>query len=114
MTTPTPTLRHPKTGLYQSVEELASVWEQTRGAIGRGVGDGLWFRFDEPMWRFLHMLGVDEPVVALFVVDGVVSKRATLRPWVGAAVGQADTILELPADCDLADEIEPGDEVVVG
>lgn len=114
MTTPTPTLRHPDSGLYQPVERLDSAWAKTRGAIGRGVGEGLWFDYSSSGWRMLHMLGVGEPLVAVFVDGGEVTRRVELRPWVGAAAGRGDDVLELPVGSHLAETIAVGDEVVVG
>ena len=113
MTTATPTLRHPKSGVQRPVERLASRWAKTRGAIGRGVGAGLWFDFESVGWRPLHMVGVGEPLVALWLVDESVTKVQRLRPWVGAGMAEATDVVELPGDCELARRVTAGDEVVV-
>jgi len=48
------------------------------------------------------------PLDAVFVVDGVVVQVSRLRPWVGTAFGQADTVIEVPpGELDVA----VGDEV---
>lgn len=114
MTTPTPTLRHPDTGFEQPVERLDGVLDQTRGAIGRGVGSGLWFDFDDAMWRWLHMVGVGEPIVAVWIDGREVTHVKRLRPWTGLGVGAATDIVELPAAAAPDDLIEPGSEVVLG
>lgn len=113
MTTATPRVQHPKSGVHHPVERLASRWQLTRGAIGRGVGAGLWFDFETAGERLLHMVGVAEPVLAVWVVDERVTQVQRLRPWVGAGHAPASDVLELPADCELAAEIGTGDEVVV-
>ncbi|MDR9381144.1 MAG: DUF192 domain-containing protein [Natronomonas sp.] len=114
MTTSTPTLRHPKTGVQQPVERLNSLAGQTRGAIGRGVGSGLWFDFDGgAKRRWLHMVGVREPLGALWIDGDELVRTATLRPWVGVEVGRATDVVEVPVDAPILDVVEPGDEVVL-
>jgi uncharacterized membrane protein (UPF0127 family) len=113
MTTATPRVEHPKSGVQHPVERLASRWQLTRGAIGRGVGSGLWFDFESVGWRPLHMVGVGEPLVALWVSGEIVTKVQRLRPWVGAGIAEASDVVELPADCELARRVTAGDEVVV-
>jgi len=113
MTTTTPTLRHPNTGLERPVERLKTRWQLSRGAIGRGVGSGLWFDFDGIGWRPLHMVGVGQPLVAVWLVDDIVMNVQRLRPWVGARVAEASDVVELPADCELARRVTAGDEVIV-
>jgi uncharacterized membrane protein (UPF0127 family) len=85
----------------------------SRGAIGRGVGSGLWFDFDGVGWRPLHMLGVGQPLVVVWLVDEIVTNVQRLRPWVGAGLAEATDVVELPADCELARHVTAGDEVVV-
>jgi uncharacterized membrane protein (UPF0127 family) len=113
MTTATPTLRHRDTGLQRPVERLGTRWQLTRGAIARGVGSGLWFDFDGAGWRPLHMVGVGQPLVALWLVDGTVTNVQRLRPWVGAGMAEASDVVELPADCEVGRRVTAGDEVVV-
>jgi uncharacterized membrane protein (UPF0127 family) len=113
MTTTTPTLRHRNTGLERPVERLTTRWQLSRGAIGRGVGSGLWFDFDGVAWRPLHMVGVGHPLVALWLVDGTVTKVQRLRAWVGAGMAEATDVVELPAECELARRVTAGDKVVV-
>ena len=111
--TTTPRVNHPKSGVQHPVARLASRWQLTRGAIGRGVGSGLWFDFESVGWRPLHMVGVGEPLVAVWVSGEVVTKVQRLRPWVGAGMAEASDVLELPADCELARRVTAGDEVTV-
>jgi uncharacterized membrane protein (UPF0127 family) len=113
MTTTTPRVEHPDSGLQRPVERLATRWQLSRGAIARGVGSGLWFDFDSVAWRPLHMVGVDQPLVALWLVDETVTKVQRLRPWVGAGIAEATDVVELPADCELARHVTAGGEVVV-
>ena len=113
MTTATPTLRHRDTGLQRPVERLATRWQLTRGAIARGVGSGLWFDFETVGWRPLHMVGVGQPLVAVWLVNGTVTKAQRLRAWVGAGVAEATDVVELPAECELARRVTAGDKVVV-
>jgi hypothetical protein len=111
--TTTPRVEHPNSGLQHPVERLKTRWELSRGAIGRGVGSGLWFDFDDIGWRPLHMVGVGQPLVAVWVVGEIVTNVQRLRPWVGAGVAEATDVVELPAECELAGRITAGDEVVV-
>ena len=113
MTTATPTLRHPNSGVEQAVAHLDSTWTQTRGAIGRGVGSGLWFDFDSSGLRTMHMVGVTSPLVAVFIDAGQVSEVARLEPWTGLGTATATDVVELPPECPVVEEIQPGDEVVL-
>jgi len=113
MTTTTPRVEHPDSGLQRPVERLATRWQLSRGAIARGVGPGLWFDFETVGWRPLHMVGVGQPLVALWLVDETVTKAQRLRAWVGAGMAEATDVVELPAKCELARRVTAGDEVVV-
>jgi len=111
--TTTPRVEHPNSGLQHPVERLETQWQLSRGAIGRGVGSGLWFDFGGVGWRPLHMVGVGQPLVAVWLVDETVTNVHRLRPWVGAGIAEATDVVELPADCELARHVTVDDEVTV-
>ena len=98
--------------LAGTVETADSFLTRARGLMfRRSIDDdyALAFRFDSPESRALHMLFVPFPIDAIWTVEGVVQRVATLRPWRGVARGFADAIYELPAGA--ADGVQPGDEV---
>jgi hypothetical protein len=109
----TPRVHHPRTGTQHPVERLSTWWEISRGAIGRTVESGLWFDFADTNLAPVHMLGVTEPLVAVWLVADTVHAVRHLRPWVGAGIARASDLVELPLDAALADVVEPGDELVV-
>lgn len=61
--------------------------------------------------RFVHMLFVRTPIDVVWLQGEEVDHVKTLRPWLGVGMGKADRIIELPKGA--ADEVEPGDTVVV-
>lgn len=67
------------------------------------------FHFGRPATRGLHMLFVPFPIDAVWLVDGEVTRVATLPAWRGAGRARADTIVELPAGA--AGDVEVGDRV---
>jgi len=94
------------------VDVARSAVEQGRGLMfRRSVPDGyaLVFPFEAAETQWLHMLFVPFAIDALWLVDGEVTKRKRLAPFVGLGRGRADTVVELPAGA--ADEIGVGDEV---
>jgi len=98
--------------LAGDVDVARSTLEQARGLMfRRSIPDeyALVFPFDGPESRWLHMLFVPFSIDALWLVDGEVTVRARLAPFVGLARGRADTIVELPAGA--ADAVAEGDEV---
>ncbi|RZH66833.1 DUF192 domain-containing protein [Natrinema altunense] len=98
--------------LATTVDLADSIASQTRGLMfRRSVPDdyALAFRFESAQRRTLHMLFVFVPIDAVWVVDDVVQRVETLRPWRGVARESADLILELPAGA--AADVEPGDRL---
>ena len=82
---------------------------------------GHMFRLEPPDWALvferddvqqwaIHMLFVPFALEVAFVVDGVVDRVAELAPWTGAASGEAETIVEVPAGMI---DAEPGMEVAL-
>lgn len=110
---------HPDDGtdretLATTVDLAESLVSQTLGLMfRRSVPDdyALAFQFDSPKTRDLHMLFVFFPIDAVWVVDGVVERVETLRPWRGFAREKADLIVELPAGT--AADVDPGDRLVL-
>jgi len=109
----TPRVRHPRTGTHEPVERLSTWWEISRGAIGRTVESGLWFDFADTNFAPLHMIGVTQPLVAVWIIDETVRAVKHLQPWVGASMARASDVVELAVDAALADVVKPGDELVV-
>ncbi|WP_049888495.1 MULTISPECIES: DUF192 domain-containing protein [unclassified Natrinema] len=98
--------------LATTVEFADSIVSQTLGLMfRRSVPDGyaLAFQFDSTTTRGLHMVFVFFPIDAVWLVDGVVQRVETLRPWRGFARETADLIVELPAGT--AADIDPGDRL---
>jgi uncharacterized membrane protein (UPF0127 family) len=100
--------------LATTVDLADSIVSQTRGLMfRRSIRDdyALAFQFDSAKTRDLHMLFVFFPIDAVWVVDGVVERVETLRPWLGFARERADLIVELPAGT--AADVDPGDRLVL-
>lgn len=100
--------------LATTVDLADSVVSQTLGLMfRRSVPDdyALAFRFESTKTRDLHMLFVFFPIDAVWIVDDVVQRVETLRPWRGFAREKADLIVELPAGT--AADVEPGDRLVL-
>jgi len=98
--------------LAGDVDVARSTLEQARGLMfRRSIPDGyaLVFPFDGTDSRWLHMLFVPFAIDALWLVDGEVTARARLAPFVGVSRGRADTVVELPAGA--ADAVAEGDGV---
>ncbi|MDZ5811173.1 DUF192 domain-containing protein [Halorubrum sp. AD140] len=98
--------------LAGDVDVARSTLEQGRGLMfRRSVPDGyaLVFPFDETDTQWLHMLFVPFAIDALWLVDGEVTERKRLAPFVGLGRAEADTVVELPAGA--ADGVAVGDEV---
>ena len=94
------------------VDVARSTVEQARGLMfRRSIPDGyaLVFPFDDVDSRWLHMLFVPFSIDALWLVDGEVTAKARLAPFVGLGRGRADTIVELPAGA--ADSVAVGERV---
>ncbi|QLK26428.1 DUF192 domain-containing protein [Natrinema zhouii] len=100
--------------LATAVDLADSIVSQTRGLMfRRSVPDdyALAFQFDSTKTRDLHMLFVFFPIDAVWIVDGVVQRVETLRPWRSFAREKANLIVELPAGT--AADVEPGDRLVL-
>jgi len=100
--------------LATDVETADGVVSRARGLMfRRSIPDGyaLWFRFDRPARRSLHMLFVPFAVDAVWLVGDEVTAVRRLPAWRGLGWGTADAVLELPAGA--ADGVDPGDRVVV-
>ncbi len=100
--------------LATTVDLADSIVSQTRGLMfRRSIPDdyALAFQFGSTKTRDLHMLFVLFPIDAVWIVDGVVQRVETLRPWRGFAREEANLIVELPAGA--AADVEPGDRLVL-
>ncbi|SEP92747.1 DUF192 domain-containing protein [Natrinema salaciae] len=100
--------------LATTVDLADSILSRTRGLMfRRSVPDdyALAFPFDSATTRDLHMLFVFIPIDAVWVVDDVVQRVETLRPWRSLARAEADLIVELPAGT--AVDVDPGDRLVL-
>ena len=100
------------TVLASDVDVARSTLRQARGLMfRRSVPEGyaLVFPFDEVDAQWLHMLFVPFAIDALWLVDGEVTGRKRLAPFVGLGRGRADAVVELPAGA--ADGVAVGDEV---
>lgn len=69
----------------------------------------LLFRFSAIKTRSIHMLFVPFPLDVIWLVDREVVRTTTLRPWIGIAWEEADTVIELPSGS--AAEVERGDRI---
>ena len=101
-----------ETVLASDIDVARSTLEQGRGLMfRRSVPDdyALVFPFAEADTQWLHMLFVPFAIDALWLVDGEVTTRKRLAPFVGLGRGRADTVVELPAGA--ADAVAVGDEV---
>ena len=98
--------------LATDVDTADSFLARARGLMfRRSVPDGyaLVFPFDGVGRRDLHMVFVPFPIDAVWLVDGEVTKRKRLRPWLGVGVARADTVVELPAGA--AEGVAEGDRI---
>jgi uncharacterized membrane protein (UPF0127 family) len=101
-----------ETALASDVDVARSTLEQARGLMfRRSVPDdyALVFPFDETDAHWLHMLFVPFAIDAVWLVDGEVTAKKRLAPFVGLGRGRADTVVELPAGA--ADSVAVGDEL---
>lgn len=69
------------------------------------------FPFEAVDRRSVHMVAVPYPLDVIWLEDEEVTKVRTLRPLIGLAWGQADTIVEVSAG--VADQVEAGDRLVI-
>jgi hypothetical protein len=100
--------------LATEVELADGFLSRARGLMfRRSIPEGyaMWFRFDRPERRSLHMLFVPFAIDAVWLVDDEVTTVRRLPAWRGLGRGTADAVLELPAGA--AADVEPGDRVVV-
>ena len=69
---------------------------QARGAIGTrvDVGEELVFEFDGVRWRFLHMVGVRDPLEVEWYRNGDLVKYERMRPMTGFSYAKADKAIE--------------------
>ncbi len=98
--------------LASDVDVAQTTLEQARGLMfRRSIPDeyALVFPFDDPDTQWLHMLFVPFAIDAVWLVDGEVTTKKRLAPFVGLGRGRANTIVELPAGA--ADDVAVGDEV---
>ncbi|GAA0546586.1 DUF192 domain-containing protein [Halorubrum ejinorense] len=101
-----------ETVLASDVDVARSTLEQARGLMfRRSIPDdyALVFPFDEVDTQWLHMLFVPFAIDAVWLVDGEVTEKKRLAPFVGLGRGRADTVIELPADA--AGSVAVGDEL---
>ncbi|TKX75656.1 DUF192 domain-containing protein [Halorubrum sp. GN11_10-6_MGM] len=101
-----------ETDLASDVDVARSTFEQARGLMfRRSIPDGyaLVFPFDEVDTQWLHMLFVPFAIDAAWLVDGEVTAKKRLAPFVGVGRGRADTVVELPAGA--AESVAVGDEL---
>lgn len=70
--------------------------QQARGVIGRypDEDERYVFEFDTVARRPVHMVGVRRPLAVTWLIDGGIVHEETLRPWVGYAAADADTVIE--------------------
>jgi len=101
-----------ETVLASDVDVARSTLERARGLMfRRSVPDdyALVFPFEEADTQWLHMLFVPFAIDAVWLVDGAVTVKRRLAPFVGLGRGRADTVVELPADA--AESVAVGDEL---
>lgn len=101
-----------ETVLANEVDTADSLLSHARGLMfRRSIPDdyALAFRFPNVQNRDIHMLFVPFPIDVVWTTDGVVQRVEQLRPWLGFARADADTIYELPAGA--ADDVTNGDVV---
>lgn len=69
---------------------------QARGAIGTRVdpGEELVFEFDDVRWRFLHMVGVRDPLEVEWYRGDELVKYERMRPMTGLSYAKADRAIE--------------------
>lgn len=102
----------------QTVTDRARVYSN-----GWGRASGLMFSKPDPKGAYIfpypdigrrgvHMLFVFVPLDVLWLQRGEVHKKATLKPFVGHDVAQADAFIEFPAGG--ADGIRVGDKLAWG
>lgn len=99
--------------LEYDVYRADSLLAKAVGVMGRrGVPDetALVFPCDDVDRRFVHMIGVREPIRVWWVRDGALERSAHLSPWIGSGAADADLVVELPAD---APDLEPGTRVEI-
>ncbi|VTT87179.1 hypothetical protein DM2_3217 [Halorubrum sp. DM2] len=101
-----------ETVLASDVDVARSTLEQARGLMfRRSIPDdyALVFPFEAADTQWLHMLFVPFAIDAVWLVDGEVTAKKRLAPFVGLGRGRADTVVELPAD--VAESVAVGDEL---
>ena len=94
------------------IDVADSLLSKARGLMfRRSVPDdyALVFPFEGAHTRWLHMLFVPFAIDAVWLVDGEVTEKKRLAPFVGLCRGCADTVVELPADA--AESVAVGDEL---
>jgi len=94
-----PTIVHEGVPIARDVRFKTSFWEQTLGAVGRGIplDAALVFPLDGPEQVAMTNLLVPEPIDVVFVVEEQVTRTDTMPAWRGSATGLADTVIELAA-----------------
>jgi uncharacterized membrane protein (UPF0127 family) len=58
------------------------------------MGERYLFEFDEVAERSVHMIGVTQPLLVRFMLDGEITQEVVLQPWTGHARARCDTIVE--------------------
>ncbi len=100
--------------LATEVELADSLVAKLRGLMLRpSVPEGyaMVFRFGSARRRDVNMLFMRTPIDVLWVADGRVVRRETLRPWRGFGIARADTIVELAPGA--AADVGEGDRVTL-
>ncbi|MFC3958747.1 DUF192 domain-containing protein [Halovivax cerinus] len=101
-----------RTTVASTVDTADSFLAKARGLMfRRSIPDdyAIAFRFDDARVRDVHMVFVFVALDVVWVVDDVVTRVETLKPWRGFGRDEADLIVELPAGA--ATDVEPGDGV---
>ena len=75
---------------------LSGPIQRLRGVIGREPGpeERYIFEYPEPQTIGVHMLGVSQPLLVTWMLDGSIVKEQVLMPWRGFGKAIADTVIE--------------------
>lgn len=99
--------------LASNVEIADTLLAQTVGLTGRKpLPDSFAMVFplsEHETLAPVHMLGVRVPLDVLWITDERVTQKRTLRPWIGMAGGEGDTLIE--AEQGLFGSVCTGDRV---
>jgi hypothetical protein len=75
---------------------LSGPIQKLRGVIGRepGPDERYIFEYGEPQTIGVHMLGVSQPLLVTWMLEGSIVKETVLMPWRGFGKAMADTVIE--------------------